>query len=202
PLLMPGHAEDVEPYRQDLEKAREMVEKSKYSKEELEEFTLTYVYVTENELERKLGLLMKNNFAKIGLDVELEKAVWGRMTDMASKAESTPHFMAVFHTAKYPSPDSHTYQMFNPNAWGTYISCSWYENPEVTDLTSEARKTVDTEERYELYKQAQRIVNEEAAGLFIANPVHRVSMRERVKGYQFPGILAYDLVWYNLRLEE
>ncbi len=202
PILMPGHSDKVTVYHHDIEKAKEMLAKSKYSTEELNDMELTYVYVTGNELERKLGLLMKNNLGQIGLNLKLQKAVWGRMCDMASKAETTPHFMAVFHTAKYPSPDSHTYLMFNPNAWGTYISCSWYENPEVTKLTNQARETVDTQKRYELYKKVQEIVTEEAAGLFIANPVHRISMRERIKGYQFPGILGYDLVWYNLRVED
>lgn len=180
PILMPGHNSDVKVYHQNIEKAKKLIKESSYSMEELKDMKLTYVYVTGNELERKLGLLMRNNLAKIGLNVELKKAVWGRMTDMASKAETTPHFMAVFHTAKYPSPDSHTYVMFNPNAWGTYISCSWYKNPKVTKLSREARTTVDREKRYELYGKVQEIVTEEAAGLFIANPVHRVAMRERV----------------------
>jgi peptide/nickel transport system substrate-binding protein len=202
PILLPGHSDNVTVYHQDLEKAREFLASSKYSAAELEDMELIYVYVTGNELERKLGLLMQSNFAEIGLKVTLEKAVWGRMCDMASKPETTPHFMAIYNGAKYPSPDMFTYTLFNPNAWGTFRSCSWYENEEVTELTATARKTIDTEERYALYMRAQEIITEDAAALFIANPIHRIAMRDYVKGYDFCGINPFDLVFYNLKLDK
>jgi peptide/nickel transport system substrate-binding protein len=109
--------------------------------------------------------------------------------------------MAIFHTAKYPSPDGHTYLMFHPDAWGTYMSGSFYENPEVTDLLVQARSSVDTEEQYELYGKVQEIVADEAAALFIANPLHRMAHREEVTGYDFVGVLGYDLTWYPMRVE-
>jgi peptide/nickel transport system substrate-binding protein len=95
-----------------------------------------------------------------------------------------------------------TYTLFNPNAWGTFRSCSWYENEEVTELTATARKTIDTEERYALYMRAQEIITEDAAALFIANPIHRIAMRDYVKGYDFCGINPFDLVFYNLKLDK
>jgi len=121
---------------------------------------------------------------------------------MATKPEATPHFTAIYHTAKYPSPDSHTYLIFNPKAWGNYISMSWYENPVVTYLADKARTTIDTQERYRLYGEVQRIGAEEAAALFVANPILRRAFRDHVKGYRYPGILGYDLVFYNLRIEK
>jgi peptide/nickel transport system substrate-binding protein len=95
-----------------------------------------------------------------------------------------------------------TYTLFNPNAWGTFRSCSWYENAEVTELTATARETVDTEARYALYMEAQKIITEDAAALFIANPIHRIAMRDYVKGYEFSGINPFDLVFYNLKLNK
>lgn len=202
PILMPGHNPDLTVYHRDLAKAKQFLEKSKYSLEELGKMKLTYVYVTGLEIERKVGLLLRSNLKDIGLNVEIRKEMWSRITDMATKPEATPHFTAIYHTAKYPSPDSHTYLMFNPNAWGNYISMSWYENPEVTKLTEEARTTADTQKRYKLYGEVQKIVTEEAAALFIANPVHRIALSERTKGYKYPGILGYDLVFYNIMIEE
>jgi peptide/nickel transport system substrate-binding protein len=124
------------------------------------------------------------------------------MVELAAQPDTAPHFMAIFHTAKYPSPDGHTYLMFHPDAWGTYMSSSFYENPEVSELLDEARAATETEEQYEYYGQVQEIVADEAAALFIANPLHRMAHRDRVNGYNFVGVLGYDLTWYPLRVEE
>ncbi|RLB29675.1 MAG: ABC transporter substrate-binding protein [Deltaproteobacteria bacterium] len=202
PVLMPGHSPKVHVYYQDLDLAKRYLENSKYSMKELEGMSLTFVYVKGLEIERKVGLLLANNLKKLGFDVKIRSEVWGTITDMATKPEATPHFTAIYHTAKYPSPDSHTYLIFNPKAWGNYISMSWYENPVVTYLADKARTTVDTEERYRLYGEVQRIGAEEAAALFVANPVLRRAFRDHVKGYRYPGILGYDLVFYNLRIEK
>ena len=202
PILMPGHAKDVVVYHKNLKKAKEYLSKSKYSMKELKNMELTYVYVNSLDLERKIGLLLANNLAQIGLKVKLKGETWSRITQLAKSPETTPHFTAIFHTAKYPSPDSHTYLMYNKNAWGTYISMSWYDNPKVDELTEKARQTIDVNERYKLYEEVQRIVTEDAASLYIVNPLHRIAFRDWVKDYEYVGILGYDLEFDRLRIEK
>ncbi len=198
PNLLPGHNDDVFVYTYDLEKAKEELEESGINPAD---YTLNFVYVTGLESEEKTGLLLQSNLRELGFEVEMQPEPWARMVELASSPETAPSFMAIFHTAKYPSPDGHTYLMFHPNAWGTYMSCSYYENPQVSELCEEARLTVDSEERYELYGQVQDIVVEEAAALFISNALHRLAHRDRVTGYTFVGLLGYDLTWYPLRVK-
>jgi peptide/nickel transport system substrate-binding protein len=199
PLLLPGHNPDTVQYTQDLEKAKEHLAASGIDPSE---YKLNYVYVTGLESEERIGLLLQDNLKELGFEVEMQPEVWGRMVELVSNADTAPHFMAIFHTAKYPSPDGHTYLMFHPNAWGTYMSASYYENPEVSDLLEKARDAVDVEEQFEYYGQVQEIVADEAAALFIANPLHRMAHRDRVDGYNFLGVLGYDLTWYPLRVAE
>lgn len=199
PILLPGHTPDAMQYSHDLDKAKEYLAASGVDPSE---HKLTYVYVSGLESEEKIGLLLQNNLKELGFEMEMQPEPWARMVELVTQPDTAPHFMAIFHTAKYPSPDGHTYLMFHPNAWGTYMSSSYYENPEVSDLLAQARAAVDTEEQYALYGQVQEIVSDEAAGLFIANPLHRMAHRERVKGYNFIGVLGYDLTWYSLRVEE
>ncbi len=201
PVLMPGHNPNVTVYKRDLEKAREYLSKSKYA-DRIEEFTLEYMYVEYVESERRIGLIIQSNLAELGIKVKLRPETWARMVELVAKPETTPHMVAIFHTAKYPSPDSHTYLMFSSKAAGTYMSCAWYSNPVVDELLEKARATIDVSERYRLYGEVQKIVTEDAAILFIANPIHRIAYRDWVKGYKYIGILGYDLVWYNLRIEK
>ncbi len=198
PLLLPGHNENTMQYTLDLEKAKEHLAASGVDPSQ---FPLSYVYVAGLESEEKIGLLLQSNLKEIGFQVEMQPEPWARMVELAAKPDTTPHFMAIFHTAKYPSPDGHTYLMFHPNAWGTYMSASLYDNPEVNALLDQARAAVDTEEQFALYGKVQEIVADEAAALFVANPLHRMAHRDRVTNYNFLGVLGYDLAWYTLRVK-
>ena len=198
PVLLPGHNPNTKQYSYDLEKAKEHLAASGVDPTQ---YKLNYVYVSGLESEEKIGLLLQANLKELGFEVEMQPEPWARMVELVSKPDTAPSFMAIFHTAKYPSPDGHTYLMFHPDAWGTYMSASYYENPEVSDLLVEARSTVDTEKRYELYGKVQEIVADEAAALFIANPLHRMAHRDRVSGYTFVGVLGYDLTWYPMRVK-
>ncbi|RMF87965.1 MAG: ABC transporter substrate-binding protein, partial [Nitrospinota bacterium] len=182
PVGLAGHNDKVKVYETDLAKAKEYMKKAGVKPKR--KFIYSYTTAGVNE---KMGLLLQSNLAEIGIDVELKPNTWATLVQMVSKPETTPDFFPVFHTAKYPSPDGHTYLMYHPNAWGTYMSASWYQNPEMSRLMEEARKTADTEKRYELYKKAQEIVVNDAASLWIANPMHRIAYRNRVKGYTFTG---------------
>ncbi len=198
PLLLPGHNPDTMQYTYDVEKAKEHLAASGIDPVE---YPLSYVYVAGLESEEKIGLLLQSNLKELGFELEMQPEPWARMVELVAQPDTAPHFMAIFHTAKYPSPDGHTYLMFHPNAWGTYMSSSFYENSEVSDLLDKARAATDTEEQYGYYGQVQEIVADEAAALFIANPLHRMAHRDRVNGYNFVGVLGYDLTWYPLRVE-
>ena len=158
------------------------------------------MYVSGLESEERIGLLLQANMKDLGFEVEMQPEPWARMVDLASAADLAPHFMAIFHTAKYPSPDGHTYLMFHPDAHGTYMSASFYENDEVSDLLVKARAATDADEAFDYYGQVQEIVADEAAGLFISNALHRMAHRDDITGYNFLGVLGYDLTWYPLRV--
>jgi len=198
PVLLPGHNPETMQYTYDMEKAKEHLAASGIDPTQ---YKLNYVYVSGLESEERIGLLLQSNLKELGFEMEMQPEPWARMVELSSKADTAPHFMAIFHTAKYPSPDGHTYMMFHPNAWGNYMSCSFYENPEVSSLLEQARAAVDTEKQYELYGKAQEIVADEAGALFIANPLHRMAHRDRVTGYTFIGVLGYDLTWYPMQVK-
>lgn len=195
PIIAPGHSKDVVVYKKDLEKAKEYMSKSKYAGQKLK---VEYVYVSGLASEEQVGLIIKESLKPLGIEVELRPEPWSRIVELCKSPETTPHMVAIFHTLKYPSPDSHTYLMFHPKAHGTYMSCMWYESPEVTSLLDKARITMDQNERYKLYAEAAKRVTEDAAALFIINPMHRIAYRDYVKGYDYIGILAFDLNFYHL----
>ena len=202
PPGIPGHNPDVVVYSRDVEKAKEYLEKSKYSLEELKEMKLAFVYVVPVEMFKKTALLFMDNLKDIGLNVEVTGEVWGRFCEMATTPEATPALGCCWLSAKYPSADYHTAMMFTPRAHGAYPGMSWYENPKVTELVEQARMTADSEERFRLYGEAQRIIAEDAAAVFLVNTPMRRCMQDYVKGFRFPGVMSYDLDFHSLRIEK
>jgi len=198
PYLAPGHCKTMM-YHKNLTKALEELKQSKYA-DKLSKGTIqvTYVYVSGLSIERQVGLVIAQSLKPLNITVKLQPEPWSRIVELTSKPETTPDMVAIFHTMKYPSPDSHTYLMFHPKAHGTYMSCMWYENPQVTKWLDEARATLNQTKRYELYCKVQQKVVEDAAALFLLNPIHRIAYRDYVKNYQFVGILGYDLAFHNL----
>jgi peptide/nickel transport system substrate-binding protein len=201
PIAMAGHNPNVVVYKRDVEKAKEFLAKSKYSMEELKKMDLIYLYWAGNEVMRKTGLLLKSNLQDIGLNVKLQAEAWATMTAMATKPETTPAFFCHWNTAKYPSPDAYIYGMFHRKAWGTYLSTSWYDNPKVDELADKARRETDTQKRYQLYGEAQRITTEDAALLPVACQAYRFAFRDRVKGFSLKGVLSSEKRFYDLWIE-
>ncbi|MFQ5795429.1 MAG: ABC transporter substrate-binding protein [Candidatus Bipolaricaulia bacterium] len=204
PVLAPGWNAALQPYTRDLEAARRELAQCKYSAQELRNMELTYLWVSTAPIEERLGLLMRDNLKDIGLNIKLESMLWAQVLETTESPETARHFTAIFHTLKIPHPDSHTYLMFHPGtraAGGNYINVNYFEKPTASDLLDRARVTVDSTEQLQLYAQAQEIVNEDAASLFIANPEHRIAFRDYVKGYTFNGILGYDLFFWKIRID-
>ncbi|GAB4568207.1 MAG: ABC transporter substrate-binding protein [Anaerolineae bacterium] len=199
PVRAWGHAEDVQPYHQDMEEAKKHFEMSGLKPGEVE---LDFWFPSSVPMERKIGLLLASNLQELGIKLNINPVQWANITEAAANVDTSPHLTGIFDTLKYPHPDSHTYGMYHPSCWGSYRCLSWYDNPEVTALLEKARATIDLEEQIELYKEAQRKIVEDAPSLYIANPAHRIAYRNHVKGYTYVGLLGYDLSFYTLRIEK
>lgn len=192
PREMAGHNDDIEPMSQDLERAQEFLDQAEYSVDEINEIGLEQVVVAGTELQRQIGLLNQSCLSELGIELEINPQQWATITDRATDPEETAHITNIFHTAKVPSPDSHTYLMYHPESFGSYISQSWYSTDELASVLEEARNTADLQERLEKYQEAQAMVVEGMPSVFIANPPYRIGVNENVGGWQYQGVMAFD----------
>lgn len=199
PREMAGHNGNIEPYQQDLDAARAALEASDYTVDEINEMGLEQVFVANFPLERKIALLLTENLKEIGItEVENNPQQWATITDRAGNSDTTPHITHIFHTAKFPSPDGHTYLMYHPSSYGSYISMSWYSTDELQQVLEEARTTVDLDQRLEKYKEAQELIVEGYPSVFVANPPYRIGLNENLGGWAYRGVLSFDLRWSTM----
>lgn len=192
PREMAGHNGDLSPMSQDLDKAKEFLDQSDYTVQEINDIGLEHVVVAGTELQRQIGLLNQAGLGELGIEVEINPQQWATITDRATSADSTAHMTNIFHTAKMPSPDSHTYLMYHPSSFGSYISQSWYTTDKITSVLEEARGTPDLEERLQKYQESQSLIVEGMPSVFIANPPYRIGINENVGGWQYQGVMSFD----------
>lgn len=192
PREMAGHNSDLEPMSQDLDRAKEFLDKSEYSVDEINDIGLEHVVVAGTEAQRQMGLLNQSGLSELGINLDVNPQQWATITDRAASAGETAHITNIYHTAKVPSPDSHTYLMYHPESFGSYISQSWYSTDELESVLEEARGTSDLQERLDKYREAQELVIEAMPSVFVANPSYRIGINENVGGWEYQGVLAYD----------
>ena len=179
-----GHISVPGFYRQDLARAKELLAKSASPQVGIE---LEYVYVQGLEEERKMGLVLIDNLAKLGLKVKMVPLTWPNMMARGSKRETSPDLMAVFTTPLSTDPDAVAYQ-YHKNSWGKYYGSSFYANDGVWALIERARTVARWEERAPLYAEIQKKIAADAPEIFGMLANRRWGMRDYVRGFVFSPV--------------
>ncbi|MEG2870855.1 MAG: ABC transporter substrate-binding protein, partial [Clostridium sp.] len=68
-----------------------------------------------------------------------------------------------------------------------------YSNPEYDKIYNEALSTVDETKKTELYKKAQMVLAQDAAAVYIQDPVNLVAVSKKFAGYTFYPTAAEDM---------
>jgi oligopeptide transport system substrate-binding protein len=151
PPGMPGYASDTAlPY--DRHKAKQLLQEAGYTNSEaLPEVIITYLQTSGVVLE-KVASQWNNN---LGLRCTLEPVIWSELLRRVYE-DKPPHVVFLYFAPDYPDPDSFL-------RVGNIIGglTSWCV-PAYSQLVGQARRTMDRDERIQLYRQAERILLEEA----------------------------------------
>ncbi|HZK11856.1 MAG TPA: ABC transporter substrate-binding protein [Atribacterota bacterium] len=204
PINMTGHSNDVIVYYQDYKKAKEMLQKSKYSPEELAKFQLIYKSVVPSARLSNIALSVMDSLDKIGLNVKIENTTWTDLCYITSQPNPDVNMTSFYSTGLIPDPFTFLVY-FTKSYWNSAYppGMMFYENPEVTKLINEARKTIEIEKQLALYVKAQKLITEDCPVIFLSNDGYFMPFRDYVKGYEYPvGAGYYDLRFDNLRIEK
>lgn len=146
-----------EPYKRDLEKAKQLVEESTYDGETLEIMVGQQYKGQVSEAE-----IVQEQLSKIGLNVEVAPTEWGTMVE---RLNSGDYQMTIVGWIGFLDPDSIFYQVFHT---GTTFNWSGYSNDEVDSLLEEGRRVVGSrEERAKPYDDAMDLIGEDNPYTFL-----------------------------------
>ena len=129
---------------------------------------------------RRMAELMQEDFAKIGVTVEIVSYEWGEYLQR-SKAEDRDGAVLLGWTGDNGDPDNFLAVLLGCDAVGGSNRAQWC-NEEFDGLVQKA-KSGSQEERTKLYEEAQVVFKREAPWATIAHSVVFMPMSKKVSGY-------------------
>jgi len=161
--------------------------------------TLIFTYASQNAAEQSFSPLIKEGLAEIGIDVEIQPMMWTSQWElMKSGAEEGQDLGALLWWPTF----NDAYETLS-SLWATektpFFNFSYYSNPEFDSLISTAYATPDEDEALKLYKEAQTILIDEAASVYLFDVKTAIPAREKVQGIKinpsYPKVIFYYDIW-------
>lgn len=191
-------AKDLTYYQTDLEKAKaELAQSAQYK----DGFDIDFIYVTGLEEERTTGLIMYDQLAKLNIKVNIQAVEWVNAVATFSDPNKSPLMFPIYSASDFPDPDAYLWSAFYSGSAGTWTGASWYKNPQVDQLLTQARSTTDQAQRNALYTQVQKTILDEAVEVFAMVQSGGIPYRDSLVGYQYYPVMGSSPWWYEISIK-
>lgn len=180
PPVIAGYNDDIEPYEYDLDKAKALLKEAGYEDGftmELWAMPVPRPYMPDGQ---KVAEVLKNNFAKIGVEAEIKTYEWATYLEKARAGEADSFLLGW--TGDNGDADNFLYVLLDEDNIGSN-NYAYFKNDEVHDLLIEAQSIPDLDQRNELYRQAQVIIHEEAPWIPLVHSNPALAAQNYVKGF-------------------
>ncbi len=149
--------------------------------------TLDLLYSDSDPNWEPIALSVQASLATLGVKVKLEKLANATMRDRIGQGDYdisignwSPDFADPYMFMNY---------WFESDKKGLPGNRSFYSNPQVDDLLKKAVSVTDQKQRTDYYQQAQKMVIDQAAYVYLFQKNYQVAMNKDVKGFVFNPML-------------
>ncbi|HEX4793909.1 MAG TPA: ABC transporter substrate-binding protein [Humisphaera sp.] len=139
---------------------------------------------------RQMGEFMATQMARIGVTLEPEYRDWARWQEMTDNRQTQ-----VFDSgwvADYPDEQDFYQLFYSKNIPNAGVNSFVYSNPAFDALYEKAMVMQDSPERRELYKQMNRMLNEDCPGIWVYYRMQNVLVYDWVQEYSW---MDYGYAW-------
>ena len=181
---------DLKSYPYDPDKARELLATAGY--DESNALTFTFMAYTiprgYNPVGDRLATAIQEYWSEVGVQADIQTEEWTqyRADRQANKFQCS----LSGWQGDNGDPDNFLYSLLAGASKGAGNN-SFYENPEVDDLLSQAQKVSDQEERKTLYHQAEQLIVDDAPWVFLGYQKHQVVTRANITDFQLQPTYIY-----------
>jgi peptide/nickel transport system substrate-binding protein len=194
-----GHDDTLYQYKYDLVKAKKLMAEAGYPNGIKEKVIFTYA--SENAVEKACAPLLKEELAKIGINVEIRPMIWTAQWDlMKGGAEKAHDMAALLWWPTIGDPYETLYSLWHVEK-KPYWNFSYYKNPAFDETILKAYSTPDGAQAQALYSQAQKMLIEDAASIFLFDTDQPIFKRRELKGYVINPNYPRVPFWYYMYKE-
>lgn len=136
--------------------------------------------------------LVQNDLTALGIESELRGMEWAQYLDRLT--EQTYQIARLGWIADYPIMDNFLYPLFKSGSGDNFAG---YANAQVDEMLTAARKTVDDQERVELYQEIETKIGADAPVIPLMYYSHTRVASDRVMNGVFSpkGLFDFQSVW-------
>ncbi|HEX3177773.1 MAG TPA: ABC transporter substrate-binding protein [Methylomirabilota bacterium] len=130
-----------------------------------------------------MSTVMQSNLKAVGVNVTLQTMEWGAF--LAKLRSKEQELFALSWMAGTEDPDMVLYPLLHSSQWTPNgPNRALYKNARFDDLLQQARLTTDQGRRASLYKEAQRILVDDAPWIFVDHEIQIAALARRVQGFR------------------
>jgi peptide/nickel transport system substrate-binding protein len=130
-----------------------------------------------------MSTVMQSNLKAVGVNVSLQTMEWGAY--LAKLRTKEQELFALSWMAGTEDPDMVMYPLLHSSQWTPVgPNRALYKNARFDALLQQARLTTDQVKRAQLYKEAQRILVDDAPWVFVDHEIQIAALSKRVQGFK------------------
>ncbi|QDG66732.1 ABC transporter substrate-binding protein [Pseudarthrobacter sp. NIBRBAC000502772] len=160
------YSQDVPQYSQDLDKAKQLLAAAGHP----DGLKLKLTYASENPAEARFVPLIKDAFAKIGVEVDVKAELFNQQWDAAKADPTTAQDIFVLHYwPTYSDAGSDNLTSLFRSSEKPSFNLSYWKSPEYDKLVDKAATLTGTDRAaaQDLYKEAMDLLYREAPAAFL-----------------------------------
>lgn len=188
-------------YEYDLEKAKQLLAEAGYPEGG---FEMNIAYISGVEDRKKTAELYKSELEKLGVTVEITGMPWDQMWEKAksTKPEDRQDWLSIAWWPDVVTPASWFKSLYMTEE-SIFFNLGYYSNPELDQIILEADEycATDREKASELYREAGRIVNEDAVSTFVTDGKSIYTIRNNLRNFSEDPAYPYVLFFYDFYRE-
>jgi len=191
------YSEEVNQYTQDLDMARELLAEAGYA----DGFDMRLTYAAENITEERFAPLLKDAFAEVGVNVEIEPILFNQQWEEAKTdpANAQDMFLLLYWPTYSDAGTDNLWSMFHSSE-APFFNLSYWANEEFDGLIDEAAvlTVTDPETAQQMYTDAQNLMVEEAPGVFFFDTKQPYVIPDHVGGFDYNMNYPFATFFYEL----
>ena len=193
PVYGPFHEDKTTRYPFDPDKAKSLLKDAGYPNG----FEVTF-FVPESgsgmQQPVEMGTVIQAQLLAVGIKAKIQTMEWGAYL---KKYLDAPDMAEMSWNPSIGDPDHVTYMLLSSDRFPPAFNAGFFQNARVDELLRKGRTTVGDAERAAIYKEAQRIIADEAPWIFIDHGRQIIIHRKRVQGFKLhPNFdLVLSQVW-------